>query len=384
LPAPLSLDESLAHITLPSIPAIRSFANAAAIDVFLYLTPHKQRHLLAIVAAKLNDVFSRHKSNPMFSGIVSIVAHSLGSVICFDLLFQSPVGQPELAGRPRLNFQPLNLFALGSPIGVFSLFRDYHHLHLNPHPLGPCKLFNIFHPLDPVSFRLEPLMFNPYLPDPAPLPHHDSIETPTLAPKLDRLRELLDAGRVDFVTHFAPSSVEAVAPWVAALPAHASYWSSVDCSMFILVAAEYQEARVDLLSTAFGSRVMECVSSFLAGNNCDLDALMSDSLESASAAGERLLTELRSDPDITMHKAFEENFMKQLGLYCASRKDGTTALQLPMQPNLIRSFERMAVASISSILMHARMESIAGFDVQIAMHSAFDATFVITITTTVS
>ena len=108
---------------------------------------------------------------------------------------------------------------------------------------------------------------------------------------------------------------------------------------------------------------MECVSSFLAGNNCDLDALMSDTLESASAAGERLLAELRSDPDVAMHRAFEENFMKQLGLYCASRKEGATALQLPLQPNLIRSFERMAVASISSILMHARMDSIAGFDV---------------------
>jgi hypothetical protein len=159
----LSLDESLARITLPSIPAIRSFANASAVDVFLYLTQHKQRHLLAVVAAKLNDTFSRHKSNPMFSGIVSIVAHSLGSVICFDLLFQSPANQPVLFNRPSLSFQPLNLFALGSPIGVFSLFRDYHHLHPNCSPLGHCKLYNIFHPLDPVSFRLEPLMFDPYV-----------------------------------------------------------------------------------------------------------------------------------------------------------------------------------------------------------------------------
>jgi hypothetical protein len=162
-PAQLSLDESLARITLPSIPAIRTFANAAAIDVFLYLTQHKQKHLLAVVAEKLNETFSRHKSNPMFSGMVSIVAHSLGSVICFDLLFQNETGKIQLIDRPSLNFQPLNLFALGSPIGVFSLFRDYHQVHLNPNPLGQCRLYNIYHPLDPVSFRLEPLMFDPYV-----------------------------------------------------------------------------------------------------------------------------------------------------------------------------------------------------------------------------
>jgi hypothetical protein len=161
-PAQLSLDESLALITLPSIPTIRSFANAAAIDVFLYLTPQKQQQLLAVVASKLNEAFSRHNSNPMFSGMVSIVAHSLGSVICFDLLFQGLSGQNVLPSVPRLLFQPLNLFALGSPIGVFSLLRDYHNLHRNPSPLGCCKLFNIFHPLDPVSFRLEPLIYSQY------------------------------------------------------------------------------------------------------------------------------------------------------------------------------------------------------------------------------
>jgi hypothetical protein len=159
-PAQLSLDESLSLITLPSIPTLRSFANAAAIDVFLYLTPQKQRQLLAVVASKLNEAFSRHNCNPMFSGLVSIVAHSLGSVICFDLLFQGQSGQNVLPGVPRLMFQPLNLFALGSPIGVFSLLRDYHNLHLNPNPLGSCKLFNIFHPMDPVSFRLEPLIYS--------------------------------------------------------------------------------------------------------------------------------------------------------------------------------------------------------------------------------
>jgi hypothetical protein len=59
----------------------------------------------------------------------------------FDLLYQSLNNDvAALADRPKLNFHPVNLFAMGSPIGVFSLFRDYHSIHLNPKPLGTCKV----------------------------------------------------------------------------------------------------------------------------------------------------------------------------------------------------------------------------------------------------
>jgi hypothetical protein len=105
---------------------------------------------------------------------------------------------------------------------------------------------------------------------------------------------------------------------------------------------------------------MECVSSFLAGNNCNLDALMSESLEDASAAGERLLAELRSDPDVAKQRTFEEVFLKQLGLYCASREKGSSIAQLPLQPKLMKCFERMAMSSIRSMLVNATIESIAG------------------------
>lgn len=124
------------------------------------------------------------------------------------------------------------------------------------------------------------------------------------------------------MTHYAPSSVESVAPWVAALPSHSSYWSNVDCAVFMLGVMEHQDARSDFFSTPFGGRLMESISSFLVENHCSLDALMSESLENASAEGERLLAELRSDPDASIHKTFETDFLKQLGVYCASRKAG--------------------------------------------------------------
>ena len=119
---------------------------------------------------------------------------------------------------------------------------------------------------------------------------------------------------------------------------------------------------MDFFSSEFGARIMESVSVFLAGNNCGLDALMSHGMDAASETGERLLAELRSDPDAAKHKTFESTFVKQLGLYCASRGGvaGFGSKTLPPPPNLLRSFEGMSATSISGILLNARMDSIAG------------------------
>ncbi|KNC79904.1 hypothetical protein SARC_07723 [Sphaeroforma arctica JP610] len=67
------------------------------------------------------------------------------------------IGQPQVSYR-KLDFQPAALFALGSPIGMFLTVRGVE-------PLGPdfklptCdEFYNIFHPYDPVAFRIEPLL----------------------------------------------------------------------------------------------------------------------------------------------------------------------------------------------------------------------------------
>ncbi len=131
--------------------------------------------------------------------------------------------------------------------------------------------------------------------------------------------------------------------------------------MFLLGVMEYQDSRSDFFLTAFGARVIENISSFLAGNNCNLDALLSDTLDGASAAGELLLTELRRDPDAAKHKSFEEHFLKQLGVYCATRRAGeASTAQMQLQPNLLKSFEGMAVESISRMLLNAKLESVSG------------------------
>ncbi|CAN0465401.1 unnamed protein product [Ascophyllum nodosum] len=67
------------------------------------------------------------------------------------------------AGRnqtfPQVSARVENVFCLGSPIGMFLMIRGQHRGLGKGFKLPGCRrLFNIFHPYDPVAFRLEPLL----------------------------------------------------------------------------------------------------------------------------------------------------------------------------------------------------------------------------------
>uniref|UniRef100_A0A8C4WZC3 DDHD domain-containing protein n=1 Tax=Eptatretus burgeri TaxID=7764 RepID=A0A8C4WZC3_EPTBU len=74
----------------------------------------------------------------------------------------------------QLDFTPCHLFALGSPIAAYLAARGQD--TLCGYQLSGCaQVFNIFHPLDPVAYRLEPLLVND-VPPPVLLPHHRGRE----------------------------------------------------------------------------------------------------------------------------------------------------------------------------------------------------------------
>jgi len=88
-----SLMKSLNSATLKSIPSLRSVANDVVFDVLMYMTPEFCEATLDCVTTQINEKLAKFKSiHPHFTTgenekfKISIIGHSLGSVIVWDLL----------------------------------------------------------------------------------------------------------------------------------------------------------------------------------------------------------------------------------------------------------------------------------------------------------
>lgn len=275
-------DSRIQPLTLRSIPKLRSFVNDTLLDVLFYTSPLYCQTILDTVCTEINRMFKLFCSrNPGFGGGCSVVGHSLGSLILFDLLagqresnndmpieeeedtlvkprwdkelgiedvfakleitehlsvftdqgigmdeletcseddlkeaglplgprkkllmyltsraaasgksgyaeFQASsvarqvsykigpagTGQPSVR-YPHLDIQPTAFFALGSPTGMFMAVRGIETLGSDFH-LPTCKNFyNIFHPYDPVAYRIESLVDKEFSElRPLLVPHH--------------------------------------------------------------------------------------------------------------------------------------------------------------------------------------------------------------------
>lgn len=157
-----------------------------ALDVLLYQSTTYREHIIQTVLTECNRIYALfRKRNPGFKGKVSLVGHSLGSAILFDILCRQPLDGPSSnrmpamgPGKPdiQLDFPVESFFCLGSPIGLFQMLKgrtiasrqfydgvptDASEHAGSPFPVSSPKcaqLFNIFHPTDPISYRIEPLV----------------------------------------------------------------------------------------------------------------------------------------------------------------------------------------------------------------------------------
>ena len=187
---------SLNDITVDGVPAIRNLVEDLFLDILLYQSAYRE-HIADIVQRECNRVFELFQArNPLFKGKVSFVGHSLGSAIMFDLLCwqrESDLNVSSFQGskstrrasyqRNRddskdfsLHFEVEDFYCLGSPIGLFQMIKgrtirgrkagdvgnakDCWDLQMSGLTSSPkCQqIFNIFHPTDPVAYRLEPLI----------------------------------------------------------------------------------------------------------------------------------------------------------------------------------------------------------------------------------
>lgn len=191
---PEELYPSLADITLEGALGVRNLITDLAMDVLLYQS-HYRDHIAGIVQKESNRILDLFRSrNPGFKGTVSLCGHSLGSAIYFDILCRQPLNNPEKLpflsqknfGRKLrdfpLDFDCDNFFCLGSPVPLFQMLEgktiaaesqaaslespmipnlDREEIHGIPLTVSTprCKeLYNIFHPSDPIGYRMEPLI----------------------------------------------------------------------------------------------------------------------------------------------------------------------------------------------------------------------------------
>ena len=213
---------SLDNITVEGVAPIRNLITDLALDILLYQSAYRE-HIAGIVQRECNRVYDLFMTrNPSFSGKVSMIGHSLGSAIVFDILCRQKDAPPPSSGSQRhrqsshraaksfgsrdapdlgLKFDVEDFFCLGSPLGLYQMLKGRkivarHSINGLPvqSPLGSdafddpflgaastqsnddsgtkdsdlltitlsspkCQqLYNIFHPADPIAYRIEPLV----------------------------------------------------------------------------------------------------------------------------------------------------------------------------------------------------------------------------------
>ncbi|KAI1081374.1 DDHD domain-containing protein [Whalleya microplaca] len=211
---------SLEDITIEGVAFARSLISDLALDVLLYQSAYREQ-IAEIVLKESNRIYKLFmERNPEFKGKVHIVGHSLGSAIMFDILcrqkekpklsdalrnplrFWPSQDRSEPSKEPRelgFDFEVEDFYCLGSPIGLFQMLKgrtvaardkrfagppgssalnpeylddpflagsmapDQHVSAITGLPFSVSspkvvQLFNIFHPSDPISYRLEPLI----------------------------------------------------------------------------------------------------------------------------------------------------------------------------------------------------------------------------------
>ena len=101
--------KQVVSITPQTIPFVRDIANNFVIDVLFYLTPEFHHRISTFATKKLNYVYTKFlELNPDFKGNCSIIGHSLGSVITFDIL------NSQLSEQSNLKHVDLSIETYGS------------------------------------------------------------------------------------------------------------------------------------------------------------------------------------------------------------------------------------------------------------------------------
>ena len=180
---------SLEDLTVDGVLPLRNIIADVALDVLLYYQPKYHSQIINATTKQLNKLYNKFcERNPEFAKNprVSLIGHSLGSAIGFDIVCAQDSSAKNSNSDPKpkyeLDFDVDVFFGVGSPVGMFQLLKgnriisrqdpDYQ-AGISKNRMAPKvqDYYNIFHPSDPVAYRVDPLV------------HRDAASlTPNLVP----------------------------------------------------------------------------------------------------------------------------------------------------------------------------------------------------------
>ncbi|XP_068130711.1 phospholipase DDHD2-like [Hyperolius riggenbachi] len=169
---------------------------------------------------------AQESTHPSDNNLPLLNTGSTFSMVDYEY-FDVGIGQVRI-NYPQFKFHPEIFFAWGSPIGMFLTVRGLK--RIDPKYQFPtCKrFFNIYHPFDPVAYRIEPMVLRDVEFEPMLIPHHKGRKRMHLELKegLTRMStDILGSLRVAWKTFtrppvpsLPPPTAEAAALPVAELP----------------------------------------------------------------------------------------------------------------------------------------------------------------------
>ncbi|RZK06776.1 MAG: hypothetical protein EOO43_21730, partial [Flavobacterium sp.] len=236
----LETKERIEKITLKSNKRQRIVLNEVPADILFYLTEDHAVAIINEVASQAN--YYHDQLSHKFPGLkVSILAHSLGSVICYDLITGNKKKQfPDRI--KEVNFPIEDLFVIGSPLGIFVSLTpvEFNLLDKSGYVKG---FYNIFHPNDLVAYRIEPLISGYPELDPSEVPYmkNDGYKSHTRKKINEKLKELqgaFDSALIASLTRYdyvlQEGLIENMFETIGILGGHWGYWESTDLFYFIM------------------------------------------------------------------------------------------------------------------------------------------------------
>ncbi|KAE9107273.1 hypothetical protein PF007_g13104 [Phytophthora fragariae] len=262
---PTGVDNIFDLISPEGASAIREFNKETFMDVLYYLSPRYGQLIVDSVTQQLNDKYRVFmKEHTGWDGKVSIFAHSLGSMISYDILTNKP-GEVASNGVhfPGLEFEVDNFFGVGSPVGVMVLARG--DLNIDDGEFTPgikmpsCRrYFNVYHPIDPIAYRIEPLIKQEmHDKEPVQLMQFSAVKDQTFG-QLQEAWEGLTGPvhgfqyRHDYVLRRRKRE-QGMMEVAFAAASHSSYWMSDDVVLFTIM--QLCQPVVDTLHRYMSARV---------------------------------------------------------------------------------------------------------------------------------